>query len=159
MPAPVPSPVDDLDRIMEVMERAFAPEYGEAWNRRQIGDALLLPNTRYGLIADDGGESFADGQATAGFFLSRSILDEEELLLFAISPDFRLRGLGHALLSRFIEQARSNGMKRLFLEMRSENPAGILYAAHGFRAVGHRAGYYRTPDGLRLDAVSQALDL
>lgn len=152
-------PVDDLDRIMHVMERAFAPEFGEAWNRRQVGDALLLPNTRYGLIAPDGGETFADGQDPAGFFLSRSILDEEELLLFAITPDFRRRGLGHALLSRFIDQARDNGMKRLFLEMRSENPAGILYAAHGFKAVGRRPGYYRTPDGLRLDAVSQALDL
>ncbi len=152
-------PADDLDRIMHVMERAFAPEFGEAWNRRQVGDALLLPNTRYGLIAPDGADTVGDDQEPAGFFLSRSILDEEELLLFAISPDFRRLGLGHALLSRFIEQARSNGIKRLFLEMRSENPADVLYHAHGFRAVGRRPGYYRTPDGLRLDAVSQALDL
>ncbi|MCW1382627.1 GNAT family N-acetyltransferase [Novosphingobium sp. KCTC 2891] len=152
-------PEDDLDRIMHVMELAFAPEYGEAWTRRQVSDALLLPNTRYGLISSNGDAIVSDADQTAGFFLSRSILDEEELLLFAIAPSFRRRGLGHTLLTRFIEQARSHGMTRLFLEMRSENPAGILYASHGFRQVGVRPGYYRTTDGLRIDAVSQALDL
>lgn len=150
---------DDLDRIMHVMERAFAPEYGEAWNRRQVGDALLLPNTRYGLISPTGAAQIDEGQYPAGFFLSRSVLDEEELLLFAISPEYRRKGLGSQLLARFIEDARSNGMKRLFLEMRSGNSAGILYAAHGFISVGCRPGYYRTPGGLRLDAISQALDL
>ena len=155
----MPAPGDDLDRIMHVMERAFAPRYGEAWNRRQVGDALLMPHTRYGLIAPDGAPFVAEGATPAGFFLSRSVLDEEELLLFAISPEFRRCGLGHRLLSRFIEEARSNGMKRLFLEMRAENPAGILYAAHGFLPVGHRRGYYHTADGQRLDAISQARDL
>lgn len=153
------TPMDDLDRIMVVMEQAFAPQFGEAWNRRQVSDALLMPNTRYGLITTEGRPNVRASDDVAGFFLSRSILDEEELLLFAISPAYRRRGLGHALLARFIESARSNGIKRLFLEMRAGNPAGFLYESHGFRAVGRRPNYYRTPDGSRLDAVSHALDL
>ncbi|WP_240959273.1 GNAT family N-acetyltransferase [Novosphingobium olei] len=151
--------MDDLDRIMAVMEQAFAPEFGEAWNRRQVSDALLMPNTRYGLITSEGQPNVRTLDTVAGFFLSRSILDEEELLLFAISPAFRRRGLGHALLARFIDSARSTGMKRLFLEMRDGNPAGILYSSHGFRAVGRRPNYYRTPAGITLDAISHALDL
>ena len=151
--------MDDLDRIMMVMEAAFAPEYGEAWNRRQVSDALLMPNTRYGLITADGLPNVRSRDTVAGFYLSRSILDEEELLLFAIAPEFRRRGLGHELLRRFIAEARNNGMKRLFLEMRSGNPAGHLYTAHGFEPVGRRPNYYRTSDGMRLDAISHALDL
>lgn len=151
------APEDDLDRIMSVMERAFAPEYGEAWNRRQVSDALLVGHCRYGLIAPDGSAQVDPGSDTAGFYLGRSILDEEELLLFAIAPEYRRQGLGHALLTRFIDEARSAGMARIFLEMRRNNPAGSLYAAHGFRPVGVRPSYYRTPDGERIDAVSQEL--
>ena len=151
--------MDDLDRIMLVMDEAFAPEYGEAWNRRQVSDALVMPNTRYGLSTAEGRVNVRSTDTVAGFYLSRSILDEEELLLFAISPAFRRRGLGHALMERFVAEARSNGMKRLFLEMRAGNPAGHLYEAHGFVAVGRRPHYYRTPDGTRLDAISHAVDL
>lgn len=148
-------PLDPVDRIMEVMEVAFPREFGEAWSRRQVSDALLLTGTRHGLIAPDGAQSPAVGQPTAGFWLSRGLFDEEELLLFAIHPDWRRQGLGHALLGAFIEGARALGRRRLFLEMRRDNPAGHLYAAHGFRAVGIRPRYYRTATGERIDAITQ----
>jgi len=45
---------DAIDRIMEVMGNAFAPEYGEAWTRRQVSDSLLLGRTSYCLIGADG---------------------------------------------------------------------------------------------------------
>lgn len=153
------APTDDIDRIMSVMERAFPAEFGEAWNRRQVGDALVVGTCRYGLIAPDGSDDFDSEIDCAGFFMGRSILDEEELLLFAIAPEYRRRGLGHLLLERFISQARANGMSRIFLEMRRDNPANFLYAAHGFREIGVRPAYYRTPSGLRIDAISQELNL
>lgn len=142
---------------MGVMAVAFPAEFGEAWNRRQVSDALLLGNCRYGLIGPDGTEDFDEFSETAGFFMSRAVLDEEELLLFAIAPQYRRRGLGSILLGRFIDSARANGMSRVFLEMRRDNPAGFLYAAHGFREIGLRPAYYRTPDGSRIDAISQEL--
>jgi len=61
------------------------------------------------------------------------------------------------LLTRFIESARQRGKKRLLLEMRRNNPAGILYAAHGFRPIGIRPRYYRTLNGERIDAITQEL--
>lgn len=153
------APPDDIDRIMSVMECAFPPEYGEAWNRRQVSDALIVGNCRYGLIAPDGSDRLEGDSETAGFFMGKSILDEEELLLFAVAPKYRFQGLGHLLLRRFIEDARSADMARIFLEMRRDNPAGFLYAAHGFREIGVRPGYYRTPCGQRIDALSQELIL
>lgn len=151
------APADDLDRIMEVMESAFPRDYGEAWNRRQVGDALLLNGTHYALIAPDGADRPAIDQPTGGFYLSRGLFDEEELLLFAIAPEYRRRGLGHRLLTRFVESARARGKKRLFLEMRRNNPAGVLYAAHGFRPIGIRPRYYRMSNGDRIDAITQEL--
>lgn len=153
------APIDDIDRIMSVMGRAFPPEFGEAWNRRQVGDALVMGNCRYGLIAPDGSQDLESASDSAGFFMARSILDEEELLLFAIAPEYRRKGLGHKLLELFIAQARANGMARIFLEMRRDNPAGFLYAAHGFREIGVRPAYYRMVGGARIDAISQELTL
>jgi [ribosomal protein S18]-alanine N-acetyltransferase len=150
-------PLDDVDRIMEVMEVAFPPEFGEAWNRRQVADALLLAGTHHALIAPDGKPVPEPHEATGGFCLSRGLFDEEELLLFAVAPAFRRQGLGHQLLSRFIESCRERGKKRLFLEMRRNNPAGFLYAAHGFQPIGIRPRYYRASNGDRIDAITQEL--
>lgn len=150
---------DDIDRIMDVMTGAFAPEYGEAWNRRQVSDSLLLAGTGYCLIGADGTIGPTNEEPTAGFALTRSIFDEEELLLFAVLPQYRGKGLGAALLTEVIARARQRGIRRLFLEMRRNNPAGKLYTGFGFRTVGIRPGYYRTASGERLDALSQELHI
>jgi len=140
------APADDLDRIMEVMVAAFDPAYGEAWNRRQVEDALVAGNCQYGL-------AFHEGQC-AGFFLSRTSLDEEELLLLAVSPRYRRLGIGQKLVDDFVSGARDRDVKHLFLEMRKGNPAEGLYLKNGFRSVGTRPNYYRSASGDRIDALT-----
>jgi ribosomal-protein-alanine N-acetyltransferase len=151
-------PADDLDRLMTVMARAFDPIYGEAWTRRQVEDALLIGNCHYQLI-DAEGHDPAPGMPAAGFFLSRTGFDEEELLLFAVDPACRRRGLGHTLLCRLVEAARARGARRLLLEMRRGNPAESLYRAFGFQPIGERPNYYRTREGQSIDAITFALDM
>jgi ribosomal-protein-alanine N-acetyltransferase len=153
--ATIRPPADDLDLVMQVMERAFDPAYGEAWNRRQISDALVLPNCHCGLISAQGCAVSSAEDWPAGFYLSRSVLDEEELLLLGVDPAFRRRGLGSTLLTSFIDAASKRGVRRLHLEMRRNNPAARLYASHGFHPVGVRPGYYRTAAG-PIDAISYA---
>jgi len=148
-------PADDIDRIMAVMIAAFDPEFGEAWNRRQVEDALLLGNCHYLLIAENGVAPLP-GEPAAGFSLSRHGWEEEELLLFAVDPKYRRRGLGAKLLTRFAASAQARGAGRLLLEMRQDNPAEHLYRQFGFTQVGRRTGYYRTPSGARLDALTFA---
>jgi ribosomal-protein-alanine N-acetyltransferase len=149
---------DDVDRIMAVMHTAFDPEYGEAWNRRQVEDALLLGNCHY-LLADAGGEEPSGevpASEIAGFTLSRHGFGEEELLLFAVAPRFRRRGVGRRLLERFSLAAQARGARRLLLEMRRGNEAESLYLAHGFQPIGLRPNYYRTLSGPRVDAITFA---
>lgn len=144
---------------MAVMTRAFDPRHGEAWNRRQVSDALILGTCHWSLVDREGTVAQQCDGAAAGFTLSRAILGEEELLLIAVDPDMRGKGFGAALLDGFIADARARGSRRLFLEMRRGNPAGALYEARGFRAVGMRPGYYRAQDGTRIDALSFAVEL
>lgn len=149
---------DDLDRIMAVMRVAFDPEYGEAWNRRQVEDALLIGNCHYLLAGIDGEAPTAEAPAgeVAGFALSRHGFGEEELLLFAVAPRYRRRGIGRRLLQRFAAGAQDRGAVRLLLEMRRGNDAEALYLAHGFRPIGLRPHYYRTLSGPRIDAITFA---
>jgi ribosomal-protein-alanine N-acetyltransferase len=145
------APNDDIDRIMAVMQTAFDPTFGEAWNRRQVEDALLIGNCYY-RVAEVLGEP-------AGFTLTRHGFEEEELLLIAVSPGFRRRGIGERLLNDCKQDARARGARQLFLEMRSNNPAEQLYRQNGFVQIGSRKNYYRTASGDRLDAMTFSCEL
>lgn len=109
------------------------------------------------LIARPGG--FLVGDATA-FALGHSVLDEAELLTLVVAPTARRRGLGRSLLARFEAEARARGASRAFLEVAAANaPALGLYGSAGWQEVGRRPGYYRTPEGRRIDALLMAKPL
>lgn len=149
---------EDAARIMAVMQAAFDPHFGEAWNHYQLLDALVLGNCRYRVV-DAMGEDCGDQADPVGFYLARKGFDEEELLLVGVDPKHRGKGIGSRLLGDLVETAREQGTKRIFLEMRRGNPAGSLYAKHGFTTIGERPNYYRCADGSRLDAITFCLDI
>ncbi len=146
-----------IDRIMAVMEAAFDPAYGEAWNRRQVSDALTFANT-HALVVDAQGAPIPEASPAtpAGFVLTRHVLDEEELLLIAVVPEARRRGVGAALIEQLAVTARTRGTARIFLEMRRGNPAIHLYRKCGFAPIGERRNYYRMANGERIDAITFA---
>ncbi|RPF70786.1 GNAT family N-acetyltransferase [Aurantiacibacter spongiae] len=146
---------DPVDAIMAVMEASFEHRYGEAWNRRQVSDALIMPSTHYLLAGITDGAAFDPSRAT-GFALTRHAADEEELLLIAVRPDARGAGIASGLMHRFIAEAAGRGCTRLFLEMRDGNPAERLYRRFGFEPVGRRRGYYRGAIGGPVDAITFA---
>ena len=144
-------PADHLDLIMAVMETAFEPAFGEAWNRRQVEDALLLGHCQYGLAMA--------GPDCAGFYLARNGFGEVELLLLAVDPQHRRRGYARQLLEDLAAYARDRNAERLLLEMRDGNPAEHLYRQFGFEAVGARKNYYKLAEGQRGDAITFAKPL
>lgn len=158
--------IAELNAIMEIMAEAFDPHWGEAWNRNQVIGSLGLPTTHI-LIVDSEGNAWTPAPETsadaasepAGFLLSRAAPGEEELLLVAVKPQFRGRGLGAILVDRFSEQAAARGAENVFLEMRSNNDAERLYRAQGFAPIGCRKNYYRLSDGTRLDAITMGKSL
>lgn len=149
-------PADEIDRIMTVMACAFDPRFGEAWTRRQVEDGLLLGHCRY-LLADENGDQpdpAAAAQIVTGFALIRDGFGEEELLLFAVAPQYRGKGIGGKLLDRVAQSARERGAERILLEMRRGNTAESIYLRNGFVPIGLRRNYYRTVDGDRIDAIT-----
>jgi len=144
---------DDLDSVMDVMESAFGTRFGEAWTRSQCAGILPMAGVSLMLTRD------GDGGAPVGFSLFRNVMDESELLLLAVAPDHRRRGIGRGLLDQFIDQARADGVTRAHLEVRDGNPAIEMYRGAGFAPIGRRRNYYHTSDGQQFDALTFALDL
>jgi len=149
---------DPVDAIMVVMRDAFDSTYGEAWTRKQVVAALVSPGTHYTLSGQEEGAPIV-AERTTGFTMSRHAADEEELLLIAVRPDFRGKGIGMQLLKDFSERSKNRGTAKIFLEMRAGNPAEDLYREFGFVQVGIRKGYYRGAVGGPLDAITFALNV
>lgn len=147
--------IDQVDQIMSIMDAAFDPKWGERWTRRQISDALIMPNTAAIVVDNSGVEiNTQHDLQPAGFALTRGAADEEELLLIAVHPNHRGNGLGKQLIELMQAKAKARGVSRIFLEMRSNNPAERLYRKMGFEPIGRRTNYYRTENGEQLDAIT-----
>lgn len=142
--------LDDLGAVMKVMTAAFPDRFGEAWTRSQCAGILPMTGVRLVLARDDSGQ-------VLGFALYRTIVDDSELLLLAVSPDSQRKGVGRQLLSHFIEDAKKNGANRIHLEVRDGNPAVRMYEAAGFVQSNRRPNYYRGRDGAHYDALSFTL--
>ena len=144
---------EDLDDAMAVMEAAFGRRFGEAWTRSQCAGILPMSGVSLYLARDETNDRIV------GFSLFRSVADESELLLIAVTPDRHREGVGGRLLDHFIDCARAAGARRVHLEVRDGNPAIEMYKAADFAPVGRRRNYYQAPDGRRFDALTFARQL
>jgi [ribosomal protein S18]-alanine N-acetyltransferase len=140
-----------LGDAMDVMALAFDPVYGEAWTLPQLAGVMAMPGTWLTIARVDA--------APLGFALVRSVLDECELLLLAVHPLWRGRGIGRTLLIDSLKTARRRGIRSMNLEVRASNTAVKLYEDIGFEYVHRRPGYYRGNDGQLYDALSFRIEM
>lgn len=140
-----------LDEMMLTMNDSFDPGYGEAWTAGQSMSMLSLPGVWLSLARCDG--------EPAGFALNRIAVDEVELLLLAVRPTHRRKGIGQQLIEQTCRLARQQQAHRIHLEVRHNNPAMQLYVNAGFMLAGRRPGYYRGRDGTSYDALTLSCSL
>jgi len=140
---------DDLDSVMVIMVRAFAPCFGEAWTRSQCAGILPMHGVSLTIAERDG--------SAVGFALARAVADEAELLLLAVDPAAQGHGVGKALLDHFVAASQAIGATQIHLEVRDGNSAIRLYRDKGFQLVGRRRDYYKNLSGERYDALTMAI--
>jgi ribosomal-protein-alanine N-acetyltransferase len=112
--------------------------------------AQWSPNQYDQIFAQDSPQRLAmivqDSQGMQGFLIAQGILDEWEIENIAIAGSARRRGLGTGLLGQFLDHARANGARAVFLEVRESNRAArALYEKWSFEESGRRSGYYSDP--------------
>ena len=136
----------DLDGIVQI-ERAVNPF---PWGEEALRDTIA--SSGHHLM------SLREGRAV-GFLLSSCVLDEAQLLLIGVSPDWQGVGVGGQLLEEFINRSQDQGHKLIYLEVRSGNERAIrLYRSLGFIEIGVRRDYYPGLVG-REDAIVMSLQL
>jgi [ribosomal protein S18]-alanine N-acetyltransferase len=92
-----------------------------------------------GWIAEDEG-------GIVGFLVARPLVQETEILNFAVHSEARRRGIGTTLLKEALEWSRSVGAGKVILEVRASNDGALkFYERRGFRSIGRRAKYYTDP--------------
>ena len=135
-----------LPDIMNVMNRSFSEAFGERWNIHQCRSMLTLPKAALQIAYHL--------DTPCGFTISRAVADEMELLMIAVTPSYQNHGIGRLLLRSLLENAELGQINKIFLEVRSNNPAQNLYKKMGFEKSGIRKSYYTGLDKVKYDAIT-----
>ncbi|MBA2626769.1 MAG: ribosomal protein S18-alanine N-acetyltransferase [Gemmatimonadales bacterium] len=124
----------DVPALVALERRCFS----DPWSPTSFREAVEA-SWSFGLISEVAGE-------VAGYLIARDAAGSGEILNLAIAPEYRREGLAGELLEAGLAALAVRGVTEVFLEVRESNAAAqALYLDAGFRAVGHRAGYYRSP--------------
>lgn len=121
----------DLSRVYDIEKQSFKDPY----------HVLFLINL-YDLYPDGFFVAEKDG-IVIGYAISRVIDTRGHVLAIAIAPEYRLQGIGKALMNRVIQHFLDNGIKSVWLEVRASNRGALMfYKKLGFYEVRVMKGYY-----------------
>ena len=115
----------DLEKVTYIAEVSLTEEYSD-----QLFLALNNAENTIFLVAEM-------NNTVVGFLSSIANKDEDaRILMLAVHPFYRNRGIGSSLLSTFQEICISNGIKRITLEVRPSNKRAIeFYRKRGFYSI------------------------
>ncbi len=89
---------------------------------------------------------FEDDAMLLGFLVGRRVVENMEILNFAVRTDARRNGIGAVLLRSALNWAQSFSAEQAILEVRSANENALrFYERHKFQVVGRRRNYYNSP--------------
>ncbi len=121
----------DLDEVMAIESASFT----YPWSSHFFLQELRVPCARSLLALLEG--------KPIGYIIYWLLPDEIDIHNLAVKPVYRREGVGRALLSAVIDEAKQRGSERVSLEVRKSNEAAQrLYYSLGFKATGMRKGYY-----------------
>lgn len=133
----------DVDSILGI--QAACPEIAQ-WTTRDY--ERVARGEMAGWVAEE-------NSRVVGFLIARRVVNDLEVLNFAVEPEARRRGIGAALFAEATEWGKTIRAERIFLEVRISNLAALqFYERHDFRVMGRRPRYYTAPieDALLLTA-------
>jgi ribosomal-protein-alanine N-acetyltransferase len=143
---------EDLKEVVEIEEVSGLNRWGYDAYRREL---LKNPNSIMLVARYTAGS--VSVRNVVGFLAGWTVADELHVNNIAAHPNFRRMGIGSKLLESAIEEGKRRGAAFVMLEVRASNrPAQSLYKKFGFKYVGRRSDYYRSPTE---DAMVMKLEL
>ncbi|MCH6469420.1 ribosomal protein S18-alanine N-acetyltransferase [Sinomonas terrae] len=125
---------------VHALEKVLFPM--DAWPEHMFRDELSQPETRrYYVVEEHGPDGAPRIVAYAGVMCVPPIADVQTI---AVVPEREGQGIGSAVLTELIAEARRRGAHDVLLEVRADNPrAQGLYRGFGFTQIHTRRRYYR----------------
>ena len=128
----------DLDAVLAIEHKSFSTPWTDTMflseMRQGPGSQLLVARLE------------KRPTTIAGYVGYRVVLDEMHIMIIAVAPAWRRRGIARYMLSQAMEGARQAACGRAVLEVRASNlGAQQLYFRLGFAPVGVRPKYYTRP--------------
>ena len=126
--------VEDIPSVVEIEKQCFSLP----WSAKSFEDSISREDTVF-LVCED-------NAAIAGYMGLYLSFDEANVTNVAVSPSFRKKGYGEALVAVAKATAKEAGAESIFLEVRVSNEAAIsLYKKQGFEELGIRKKFYEHP--------------
>jgi tRNA threonylcarbamoyladenosine biosynthesis protein TsaB len=142
-----------------ILATLHAASFEQGWSAAQFAELVNAPGSLC-LLALTPGTGQTGLPQPCGFVLARKAADEMEIITIAVQPATRRRGVARRLLDALREAAGKAGVKAIFIEYATDNPAAeSFYNQTGFAVTGRRKNYYKREGGLACDAVTARLDL
>ena len=130
----------DIPSVVEIEEQCFSLP----WSKKSFEDSLMREDTIF-LVCEEN-ENVTDGSTITGYMGLYLSFDEASVTNVGVSPAFRKKGSGEALVVTAKEAAKEAGAECIFLEVRQSNaPAISLYKKLGFEELGIRKKFYEHP--------------
>lgn len=130
--------LDAREEHLEDLERLEKCCFTVPWTAEQLRSQL--PDDRHVFIVAE----FCG--TVLGYVGMAWVIDEGYISNVAVDPEYRLIGLGSALIEELLRRCGALGLSFVTLEVRRGNaPAISLYQKHGFSVVGERKNYYEQP--------------
>ncbi|WP_034551276.1 ribosomal protein S18-alanine N-acetyltransferase [Carnobacterium funditum] len=123
---------------------------GSPWSVESFQTDLETPLAGYGLAMKN--------KEIVGFIGYRYFLGEAEITNFGVHQKFKQQGIATKLMLACLTYLKEQGMKQLFLEVRSSNQvAKLVYQKCGLTEVDVRKNYYCNPieDAIVMQYIEQ----
>ncbi len=129
--------VADLEQVLQIEHQSFSMPWSNHLFRSELKSA-----TSHLLAA----RLVADPDTIAGYIGYRVVVDEMHIVIVAVEPRWRRRGVAKQMLNQAIEHAIGNACTKATLEVRVSNvEAQQLYYQQRFTPMGTRPKYYMRP--------------
>ncbi|TDD20398.1 ribosomal protein S18-alanine N-acetyltransferase [Nonomuraea diastatica] len=138
----------DLPAVMAIEQATFPLD---AWSEGMMrGELADMPRSRHYVVA------LVESEIVAYAGLAAAA-DQADVQTIAVLEKHQGTGIGSAMLTELLAEARRRGAREIFLEVRADNArAQTVYQHFGFEEIGTRRRYY--DDGTDAIMMRRKLD-
>ncbi len=121
----------DLLALLKVEQASFS----QPWTETAFRNEFKNPYSRLWVLEE--------GALVIGYICAWFVCDEGQIANVAVLPEYRRRGTGKLLVQHVLQEAITQGVRSLSLEVRKSNVVALdLYESFGFEKVAVRKLYY-----------------